>query len=161
MAQLAETSLEDATAEYLRLDEFGRDIHQREWTAKYQYIDEKDDEGDVIPDGVFSESDVDEIASDREDSIADDYDSEIDDPSTFGEFESEVDETEDTEIQQMIEAGFEPCLRQRERSDNVDVDVQERSDNVPRVRFADDDGGSTDRQLPPYHSISLMSATKR
>ena len=130
MAQLAETSLEDATAEHLRIDEFGRDIHQREWTAKYQYIDETDDEGDVIPDGVFSESGVDEIASDREYSIVDDCESEIDDPSTFCEFESEVDETEDAEIQQMIEAGFEPCPRRRERSNNVDVDVRERSDHV-------------------------------
>ena len=58
-------------------------------TAKYQYIEEQDDEGDVIPNGVFSGSDVDEIASDREDSIADDYDSETDDPSTFCEIESE------------------------------------------------------------------------
>ena len=83
MAQLVEASLEDATAELLRIDEFSRETHQRELLANYQYIKEKDDEGDVIPDGVFSESDVDEIASDREDSIACDYDSEIDDPSTF------------------------------------------------------------------------------
>ena len=145
MAQLVETNLEDATAEYLRIDEFGRDIHQREWTAKYQYIGEKDDEGDIIPGGVSGESDVDEIVSDLENSIADDYDSEIDHPSTFCEFESEIDETEDTEIQQMIEAGFQPCPRRRESSDNVDV-VREGAGNVWRVRFADDDGGSTDRR---------------
>ena len=34
MAQLAETILEDATAEYLRTDDFGRDIYQQEMTAK-------------------------------------------------------------------------------------------------------------------------------
>ena len=127
MAQLAETSLEDATAEVQRIDEYGKDIHQREWASKYQYIEKKDDEGHIIPDGAFSVSDADEIAEDREDSLADDYDSEIDDPSTFCEFESEVVETEDTKIQQMIEAGFEACLKRR-------------------VRFADDDGGSTDRR---------------
>ena len=44
----------------------------------------------------------------------------------------------------MIDAGFEPCPRRRERSDNVGVDVRERSDNVRRLRFADDEGGSTD-----------------
>ena len=71
--------------------------------------------GRCYPDGVFSESDVDEIASDREDSMADDYDSSIDDPSTFCELDSEVDETEDTVIQQMVEAGFEPCPRRRVR----------------------------------------------
>ena len=58
--------------------------------------------------------------------IADDYDSEIDDPSTFCEFESEVDASEDQEHQQMIEAGFEPCPPRR-------------------VRFAEDDGGSSDQ----------------
>ena len=53
IAQLAETSLEDATAEYLRVDDLGRDIHQREMIAKYLYTEEKDDEGDVNPDGFF------------------------------------------------------------------------------------------------------------
>ena len=102
-------------------------ISESGWGSYDQDIEEKDDEGDVIPDGVFSESEVDEFASDREDSVADDHDSDIDDPSTFCEFESEVDETEDTGIQQVVEAGFEPCSRRR-------------------VRFADDDGGSTDRR---------------
>ena len=50
----------------------------------------------------------------------------INDPSNFCEFDSEVDKTEDNEIQQMIEAGSEPCPRRRERSDDVDVDVRKR-----------------------------------
>ena len=57
MAQLAESSFEDAMVERQRIDEFGRDIHQREWTRHYQYVEERDDEGDIIPDGVFSVSD--------------------------------------------------------------------------------------------------------
>ena len=75
MAQLAENSLKHATAEYHRIDEFGRDIHQREWTSKYQYAEERDEEGDIIPDAAISVSDMDEVAADREDSIAEDFNS--------------------------------------------------------------------------------------
>ena len=81
----------------------------------------------IIPDGVFSVSDDEEFNENRKGSIPDGYDSEIHDQSTFREFESEVDETEDPEIQRMIEAGIEACPKLR-------------------VRFADDDGGSTDRR---------------
>ena len=79
MAHSAKTSLEHATLEHHGIDEFGRDIHQREWTDKYVYIEEKDKDSIVTPDGVFSISDVDdtvnvkdlEFASGCEDSIAD------------------------------------------------------------------------------------------
>ena len=111
--------------EHQRIDEFSRDMNQREWTHHYQYVEERDDEGDTIPDGVFSVSDDEEFDKNREDFIADDYDLHIDDPSTFREFESDVDAAEDPECRQMIEAGFEPCPERR-------------------VRFAEDDVGSID-----------------
>ena len=57
MAQLAETSLAAAEIEHRRIDEFGRDIHQREWTRLYQPVDEFDSGGDHMPDGEFSVSD--------------------------------------------------------------------------------------------------------
>ena len=59
-------------------------------------MEERDDEGDIIPDGVFSVSDDEEFNENRDDLIADDYDSEIGDPSTSHEFESEADAAEDT-----------------------------------------------------------------
>ena len=67
-------------------------------------------DGDRIPDGEFSVNE--DIANDW-DLGEDDYDSEIDDPSTFREFESEVDEAEDTDIQQMIDAGFDASPKRR------------------------------------------------
>ena len=75
-------------------------------------MEERDDEGDSIPDGVFSVT-HDEEFENRENFIADDYDSEIDDPSTFRQFESEVDAAEDRERRQMIGAGIEPCPLRR------------------------------------------------
>ena len=54
--------------------EFGRDICQREWTHHNQPVEERDDEGDIIPDGVFSFSDDDEFDNTREELIADEYD---------------------------------------------------------------------------------------
>ena len=57
MAQLAETSLAAAEIEHRRIDEFGRDIHQREWTRLYQHVDEYDSDGDLMPSGEFSVSD--------------------------------------------------------------------------------------------------------
>ena len=94
-------------------------------------------------------SDAEDTANNR-DFIVEDYDSEVDDPSTFPEFvpscktglcdlivcicghpagdreDSEVEEDcEDPEAQRLVEAGFEVCRR---------------------VWFADDDAGSTDRR---------------
>ena len=88
-------------------------------------MEERDEEGDIIPDGVSSESDDEELEK-RKNFIAEDYNSDIDDPSTFREFESEVDAAEDRERRRRIEAGFEPCPH-------------------GRVCSAEDDGGSIDR----------------
>ena len=83
MAQLAETSLEHTAFERRRIDEFGRDVDQREWTDKHVYVEERDEDGDIIPDGEFSISDANdtadfrdlEVASDCKDSVVEDLDS--------------------------------------------------------------------------------------
>ena len=54
-------------------------------------MDEDDSDGDLMPDGEFSESD---------------YDSEAVDPSTFPEFD---DDDDDDEIQPLVDQGFEVC----------------------------------------------------
>ena len=51
-----------------------------------------------MPDGTFSSS--------SSESGSDDYDSEVDDPSTFLEFD---DDEDSDEIQQLVEQGFEVC----------------------------------------------------
>ena len=81
MAQLAETSLAAAEIEHRRIDEFGRDINQREWTRHYQPVDEYDSDGDLMPEGEFSVSDK-QDAEDLDkliDDIDKSYDSESDD----------------------------------------------------------------------------------
>ena len=81
------------------LDEHGRDEHQREWTAKYVRITERDEDGDEIPDGAFSSSSGSDVGQ------VDDlegFDSEADDPSRFSEFDDE-------ELADMVADGFEVC----------------------------------------------------
>ena len=64
-----------------------------------------------IDDALDDVSDDDEFNVNREDSIAVDYDSEIDGPSTFPEFESEVDAAEEY-LEQSIGAAKVALLRE-------------------------------------------------
>ena len=61
-------------------------------------MDEYDSDGDLMPDGSFNNSSS-ELGSDY-------CDSEVDDPSTFPEFD---DDEDDDEVQQLAEQGFEVC----------------------------------------------------
>ena len=56
-AGIAETGVRQAQFKRQRLDSFGRDVNQREWTRLYIPVDEYDSDGDLMPDGEFSESD--------------------------------------------------------------------------------------------------------
>ena len=88
-------------------DSFGQDANQLEWTHFYMPVDEYDSDGDLMPDGAFSESDNGDVANPSDvNEPVEDYDSEIDDPSTFSEF---VDDVDDTEMQQLVQQGFEVC----------------------------------------------------
>ena len=125
-AGIAETGLHAAELEQhrqvlSRVDQFGRDASQREWTAGYQRLDAVNDDGDVIPDGAFSSTDGDA------DDVAEigDVDSELEDPSTFSEF--------DLEAEDMIAEGFALCEAGRI------------PDHDPIKIVDDDDGGSTGR----------------
>ena len=64
-------------------------------------MDEYDSDDDLMPDGAFSKSDDCDFANPSDvNELIEEYDSEIDDPSTFSEFEDDVD---DTELQQLVE----------------------------------------------------------
>ena len=58
-------------------------------------MDEYDSDGDLMPDGEFSESE---------------YNSEVDDPSTLPECD---DDENDDEVQQLVERWFEVCRPKR------------------------------------------------
>ena len=58
LEQMVESGILDAQLE--DRDQYGRNHAQREWTSKYQRIDELDEDGDCIPDGEFSDGEPDE-----------------------------------------------------------------------------------------------------
>ena len=101
-AGIAETGLRQAQLERERLDSFGRDANQREWTRHYQPVDEYDSDGDLMPDGVFSESSEEDL-EDRERFIAE--------HSTIADVDEDEDllDVDDSERRHMLEAGFEQC----------------------------------------------------
>ena len=61
-------------------------------------MDEYDSDGDLMPDGVFSESDDGDFA----------YQSDVIDPTDERDSEAD-DDDDDPEIQQLLEQGFEVC----------------------------------------------------
>ena len=151
MAQLAETSLAAAEIEHRRIDEFGRDIHQREWTRLYQNVDEYDSDGDLMPSDEFSVSDKQDL-EDR-DNLIDEID------------ENSDSESDDEEHRQMLEAGFEPCSHRRDQvagDDGGSIDrhcaLREPTTRVdPRDEFLERSLGSAKvallRELGVYDSL--------
>jgi hypothetical protein len=110
-----------------RVDEFGRTFHQREWTAQYVKVEERDDEGDIIPECAFSSSaggdvgelrDVEDHDSDMESDI-EDYITPITDPvecqydASELAIDSKIDQVMsyscDAEVREMVAQGFEVC----------------------------------------------------
>ena len=72
-AGIAETGPQ---ADAIDVDEFGRAPHEREWTRHYRRVEERDDEGDIMPDGAFSSSAGDGDVANLDD--VDDHDSDGD-----------------------------------------------------------------------------------
>ena len=96
--------------ELRRVDDFGRDHAQREWTARYVRVVERDEEGDVIPDGAFSSSAGDDVGK-LED--LDGHDSELEEP----------------EVKDMLERGFELCSAGE--FDSKQVRFEDRVEGIP------------------------------
>ena len=107
-------------------------------TLEHHRIDERDEDGDIIPDGEFSISDADdtadfwdlEIARNCKDSVVEDFDSVtgiLDVLGVANDPDEVADDCEDPEVQRMLEAGFGICRKVRLEDNDL---------RTPRARYA-------------------------